>query len=649
MRITTYGSRLGVPVGPSAPRRAGGSPVGAALVELGDVSAAIGDDLMRREEADTAAQPAGDADVEESGEAAAGSTPDADPAAAGFAAIQAESFAGKAQAAILGEVAAWPDQGSASRAAIVGLFDQSVARHRDHAPSPAAAEALERWAGQYRPGLATGAAAVEAQVAGERVADDLAQALETYAGLVASQPEQYAVARWDLSSRLERAKAVLPAEAVEAFQEQADRRLADAAARSLIDRSPADALAWLDGEGAASLPADRRTALKRAARREGDRHDQDRSRMAEADRVRRVSDLAQAIAGGDADELDIDLAAVDGARWLTPTDRQALMSLAGQVREDEKARTDRILRVAAAGVDAPFLDPGAAEDARAIDDHFAIASAAWADLPPADQAARVVGYATAYGVVPTAVRRRVGAALTTGRPADAALAASFVRQLADDAPWIDTGLGAVDRLQAHMVAADGAAGVPDDAAVDRARDAVQPADTVRRTREGRYRLDDHADGNAAVLRLIAPDAPDAMRAAFEDRTALLFGEGGDIDAARRVAWQDLSRRWAQTAIGPARWQQDAPEAVYANGVDPSWMAEQLRADLRRLGHLDRDGTLDTLRLLPPAGGRDGYEVRRIGEGGVETALPDADGAPLRWRPHWPTSPEARRRQRGSRR
>jgi len=62
--------------------------------------------------------------------------------------------------------------------------------------------------------------------------------------------------------------------------------------------------------------------------------------------------------------------------------------------------------------------------------------------------------------------------------------------------------------------------------------------------------------------------------------------GQPIETARRTALAQMKTQWGVTSVGTAgvtRWQEHAPEAIYANAAGTDWIQEQLIKDLSAQG------------------------------------------------------------------
>lgn len=318
---------------------------------------------------------------------------------------------------------------------------------------------------------------------------------------------------------------------------------------------------------------------------------------------------------------------------------------------------------APAATHAPYLDPRSKEDQDAVNLHWTALSKQMdaAGFSAADRQSVTLSTIARTGIIPDVVAGDVRAKLRNGTAEERVNAARFVDRLEVRAPWVARDLDGQDFALAHLINDQLRGGADAATAVGRAEAAMRrdPAELERRkqayggdrksreanlswlTKQGRHWF----SSNAAV--------PDALAGEFEERTRDAFLATGSLDAARATAWRDLSRIWAETKIGGKRFARYAPEAVYANGRDPSWIEAQLYHDLSHAGTAAPvDGLKGRVRLeadpLSAHEAKPSYVVLEQDERGVWQPIRGKDGAPMlgpdgrpmRWRPDWSTSPAA---------
>lgn len=333
------------------------------------------------------------------------------------------------------------------------------------------------------------------------------------------------------------------------------------------------------------------------------------------------------------------------------------------------------------GAPVPFLDPRNEQDRRDVSDHYAALSPHWNGLDPEQRAAVQVDYVRRHGIVPVPLASELRTTIRRGRPEARVRAAQTmlaIDRTAEEAAWASGGFDEQDLAHARMVELWLSAGQDHVTALAMADEAVRQATKpVREARAEEYR-DTHKKADAADLAtriaeagigalpgslvpgpLGAMDwvfgmnrplpAPAAMLDEFQRAAEEFHAVTGDIDVARDMAWRRVRTRWAETTIGGRRFMHLAPEAVYANQHGTDWIREQLFDDLRQAGGLWNSGqpieermTLEWDRQSSET--NPAYVVLRRDENGLIAPVAGDDGRPMLWRPHWPTSPAARRRQ-----
>lgn len=333
------------------------------------------------------------------------------------------------------------------------------------------------------------------------------------------------------------------------------------------------------------------------------------------------------------------------------------------------------------GASVPFLDPRNDQDRRDVSDHYAALAPHWNGLDPEQRAAVQVDYVRRHGIVPAPLASELRMVLRRGRPEARVRAAQTmlaIDRTAEEAARASGAFDEQDLAHARMVELWLSAGQDAATALAMADEAVRQATKpVREARAEEYRdtlrNGDTADLSARLadagfgvhptsdvpspldaidwaLRINRPpEPPPAMLAEFQNAVEEFHGTTGDIDVAREMAWRRVRTRWAETTIGGRRFMHLAPEAVYANQYGTDWIREQLFDDLRQAGGLWNPDQPIEERITLEWDGRSSeanpaYLVLRRDENGLIAPVAGDDGRPMLWRPHWPTSPAARRRQ-----
>lgn len=285
--------------------------------------------------------------------------------------------------------------------------------------------------------------------------------------------------------------------------------------------------------------------------------------------------------------------------------------------EDERKIQARLGLVAAAKSGETVLDPKNAEHRKAVDEDFARAVApAMQGQAPADVLQGAADHVRRVGMVPTPVKGYVRGALRAGDPLQAAAAADLLGRIEAAAPAASLDdFGKADRALAHTVNQLVGAGVDPVAAVERARERVNPENKA--VADARLKaitdekmpdkfagwLKDHFNPTSGLDFLPWGPSDDAglgdgavKAQATADFAAVFrdwFVRTGDADIARTLALKDISRVWGSTsADGSLRVMKYPPEAFYgvqasgrAGGTDADgeWLRAQLLEDVKAAG------------------------------------------------------------------
>lgn len=362
--------------------------------------------------------------------------------------------------------------------------------------------------------------------------------------------------------------------------------------------------------------------------------------------VQQIGDLHQDIADGtppdDAEERAFGLwraGAIEVGQYT------ALLDHAGRARIEAAqrgAQENAALRAFLAGQP---LDPRDSNARKGMDTLFAAqvtgqerGSAAWQNA--------AIEMARRTNIVPSDAVAWARAVATAGDVEGAANASAFLSRLEDANPaayaYFDD-----PQLQAFASQVNDAmhAGAPSDVAVQVAqRNAFGLQDSDRKAYEDSYRRSKAAQGNAAALQGLldsddrydrrlfggAPQASIALQGEFETSVARYYPfTGGDLEAARALAFRDVTRSWGYSTVNGApellKW---APEAMY-----PGLTSAVIRADLAQsLRGLVADPA--KVRLVPDATtahtqGRV-WGLAQLDEYGAPAVVRGVDGQALRY-------------------
>ncbi|MBF0246813.1 MAG: hypothetical protein HQL36_01875 [Alphaproteobacteria bacterium] len=309
------------------------------------------------------------------------------------------------------------------------------------------------------------------------------------------------------------------------------------------------------------------------------------------------------------------------------------------------------------------LDPRDSGDRKAVDQYWRnVEAPAMAGRDPQARAAGIADFANKTGILPDDVKGYLRGAMRSGAPEDVARAADMLARLQDSSPEV---LGDMDRKDIALgleVADLMRAGVAPDQAVERAREAIDPANQAMREarKEGlkglrsKYEtwVKDHFDPTGLLDFLpfgpsndtaLSPDGgmKDQVLSDFDNLFEDWYLRTGNEETARKQAFQELRRVWGPSSVdGGQHAMRYPPEAFYGLGdpeADGEWMRDQLLGDLRQAG-LPKDTGTDDLLLVPDARtaresatGKPTWLVMSRKDGAF-IPFADKDGKPLRWRP-----------------
>lgn len=424
---------------------------------------------------------------------------------------------------------------------------------------------------------------------------------------------------------------------------------------------------WLEADGrrrdqeqAAALDASARLKLESQAR----------SALRSQETARLTTALGDAIETGRAGWQDL-----NQARGLLPED--TYRRLRGELEKRDAKAAERSLQLdrvsAAVAGTRPPLDPGSAEDRKAVDVWWeAVAAPAIAALPEERQAGALATQLASLPSLPSPVAGLFRSAVRGEDPAALAQAAGLYDRVQAVAPVVLRDLQSDDAADLAATAALTRAGLPAEQAAARVIARRQySADELQRL-DGALRAVTSKRGTAAADWLATKSrggwfgrdaaVPAEMVSAFETLQRDHWYRTRDLGAAREAAWSELQRVWAVTDVGgPRRWMAFAPEAFGPTGLTPAensaWMNEQLLADARAV---DPAVTAERVTIRPDqfsrfeaaefgsAAAAPAYQVWVRNDEGVSLPLLAEDGTIRRWRPDWSASPAAQRLERARR-
>lgn len=249
------------------------------------------------------------------------------------------------------------------------------------------------------------------------------------------------------------------------------------------------------------------------------------------------------------------------------------------------------------------VDPADPKQRKALTKMFDAETARLGESPGSDRwQAHAVELARSTGVLPESAESWARINLTSGDPAAAAVAASFLKRVADANPVAaaynsDPKLAAlVEKMTANM-----SAGLPPEKAYRLAMQSTYLlTDAQRKELNERYRVDKVARGNEEALDDLlsgddqfdpsvftsVPDVPIALRAEFNGLVEQYYAAtGGNVEQARALAYKAIKSTWGLSNVNGRRelmkWaperlgipteviRRDIAESVKPLGLDPS--------------------------------------------------------------------------------
>lgn len=309
---------------------------------------------------------------------------------------------------------------------------------------------------------------------------------------------------------------------------------------------------------------------------------------------------------------------------------------------------------------AGFLDFRSDKDRKAVDlyfDRVLSPTLGRAKLDPGQLMVAVSDYVANTGIIPGQIRQQIRGSLRAGDAASKVTAADFLDRLKSASPQVLNDFAEEDIRLANTIATHVRAGVTPLRAVELAEASLNVPEPEREARKTRYthekapeknlkRLDKDLSGFRLFSQSLPDKVPDALRGEFETLVREEFVRSGNLEAAQSTALDDMKRVWGVTRTGgrPA-WMKYAPETVYGvPGDDGSWIRRQLISEATQGSMFDGKPDLvlaaDSLTAREQ---RPSYVVLNRRNGVLEPVW-GRDGKPMRFRPDYPGSVDAKARQ-----
>jgi len=391
------------------------------------------------------------------------------------------------------------------------------------------------------------------------------------------------------------------------------------------------------------------------------------AREAEAERKRVAaeisSDVEIGVRRGQFGYREIEQAYQSGI--LTPEKRVTLTTHLDTERkkaaEKAAAERDAIGRVQLSVDGRGYLDFRSEKDRKAHDLYFSkvfLPSLGKAGLSDDEKTQAFVDFSAGTGIVPKPLKEQIRGALRAGTPEAKAGMADLLDRLKTANPQILNDFANEDIALANTIGTYVRSGVAPKDAVALAEKNLSVPGPEREARRVRYAaekaptknlkwLNDQGSGFRWFEPNMPAKLPDALVGEFERLIHEEFTRSGELDSARKSAFDHLRSVWGVTRTGkqPA-WMKYAPETLYKvpGDDDGSWIREQLTADVTKNalfgGKPELSLAADSYTARED---RPSWVVLNKRDGVLEPLL-GSDGKPLRFRPDFGTSPAGERRR-----
>lgn len=400
-----------------------------------------------------------------------------------------------------------------------------------------------------------------------------------------------------------------------------------------------------------------------------------RQRQQEAEQARNdqlsrfASDFEIGLSRGEKTYTDIEQAYKGG--MINPVQRtRYTLAIDEQLKQTDQKQA-MIARVDNAGQTAPLLDPANADDRKALNYHYSEQAKMWADLQPEEVVQKSINYAVDKGIVPEPMQGMVRGMLRGGNVQQRVLAADMVQRLRQSNPQLINDFADKDIALANSIALYTSLGMPPEQASQRAMAVDQMAPNEKAGLMDQYNVDIKAENTFTTASSLGnnrtwlqsqmprywwdkdPIASNQMAADFDQATQQAYLMTGNLDAARKTAYDMMQRVYGESQVnGTAEYVKFAPEKFFGQpsmsvAANAGWIREQLVQKLTE-NALYSEGFADSLRMTPygfaAANGLPQYTITHADENGVVRIMTDSTGKPLLYQPEWRTSAEAKRQE-----
>lgn len=252
------------------------------------------------------------------------------------------------------------------------------------------------------------------------------------------------------------------------------------------------------------------------------------------------------------------------------------------------------------------------------------------------------------GIMPKIFEDFIVARLHNGAPEEKVWASQQLQHLRNVTPHLIEHIPSELKANAALISQYIAGGMEPRNAVEAAAKITEPADRrITEMREKKFKeealtFNDVKRDFTQFFGYVGEDAiPEAMAVEYDTMARGYYvGLGLDASNAKTMALSDLKGRWHKSEVGGMkRYMKNAPELVYYNGVDPSWIKEQLKDDLNSFNpHINFDKTVLESSPLPGPNGKPVYYVYTFDRHTLNfQKVMDRNGMPLLFMPDFEKS------------
>jgi hypothetical protein len=254
-----------------------------------------------------------------------------------------------------------------------------------------------------------------------------------------------------------------------------------------------------------------------------------------------------------------------------------------------------------------IADPQGKFDKRGVDAYYKVKNEEWNQLEPAEQYKQRLDYVKRCSVMPSQLKRAIGASMRDGNESQVLAYSMFIEDLAEtpNAQPILSDISRESRAIGQMVYDLYDNGVDLDKAVETARRNVSPktesekvriADEIKTYRKKydnwlkkEMDTDPQFDPWGGLVGLFKAE-PKLSANMLADYTVnfetFMQDTGGNVEQSKKLAYSALKNVWATTTIGGKRLQKYGPESFYAVTTEENndWMTDQFNKEMKAAGY-----------------------------------------------------------------